>query len=41
MSDVPDALAAPGTAERILAGRARELGDTPAGLTGLPMRIVD
>jgi predicted RNase H-like nuclease len=39
-NDVLDALAALWTAERILAGRARELGDARADLTGLPMRIV-
>jgi len=38
--DVLDALAALWTAERILAGRARDLGDARADLTGLPMRIV-
>jgi len=39
-NDALDALAALWTAERILAGRARELGDARADLTGLPMRIV-
>jgi predicted RNase H-like nuclease len=39
-NDVLDALAALWTAERILEGRARELGDARADLTGLPMRIV-
>lgn len=39
-NDLLDALAALWTAERILAGRARELGDARADLTGLPMRIV-
>ena len=39
-NDMLDALAALWTAERILAGRARELGDSRADLTGLPMRIV-
>lgn len=38
--DVLDALAALWTAERILAGRARDLGDARLDLTGLPMRIV-
>ena len=38
--DVLDALAALWTAERILAGRSRELGDARADQTGLPMRIV-
>jgi len=39
-NDVLDALAALWTAERIRDGRARELGDSRADLTGLPMRIV-
>jgi predicted RNase H-like nuclease len=39
-NDLLDALAALWTAERILAGRSRELGDARADLTGLPMRIV-
>lgn len=39
-NDALDAIAALWTAERILAGRARELGDARADLTGLPMRIV-
>jgi predicted RNase H-like nuclease len=39
-NDVLDALAALWTAERILAGRSRELGDSRSDLTGLPMRIV-
>lgn len=39
-NDLLDALAALWTAERILAGRARELGDARSDLTGLPMRIV-
>jgi predicted RNase H-like nuclease len=38
--DALDALAALWTAERIVAGRARELGDARADVTGLPMRIV-
>lgn len=38
--DLLDALAALWTAERIAAGRARELGDAHADVTGLPMRIV-
>ncbi len=38
--DALDALAALWTAERILDGRARELGDAHLDLTGLPMRIV-
>jgi predicted RNase H-like nuclease len=39
-NDLLDAVAALWTAERILAGRSRELGDSRADLTGLPMRIV-
>ena len=38
--DALDALAALWTAERILDGRARTLGDARADQTGLPMRIV-
>jgi predicted RNase H-like nuclease len=38
--DLLDAMAALWTAERIAAGRARELGDAHADVTGLPMRIV-
>lgn len=38
--DALDALAALWTAERILEGRARELGDAHMDQTGLPMRIV-
>ena len=38
--DALDALAALWTAERILDGRSRELGDARVDLTGLPMRIV-
>ena len=38
--DALDALAALWTAERILEGRARELGDARMDQTGLPMRIV-
>jgi len=38
--DVLDAFAALWTAERIVAGRSRELGDARADVTGLPMRIV-
>jgi len=38
--DALDALAALWTAERILEGRARELGDARTDQTGLPMRIV-
>jgi predicted RNase H-like nuclease len=38
--DVLDALAALWTAERIFAGRSRDLGDARLDLTGLPMRIV-
>ena len=38
--DALDALAALWTAERILEGRARELGDARVDQTGLPMRIV-
>ncbi len=38
--DLLDALAALWTAERIAAGRHRELGDAHLDVTGLPMRIV-
>ncbi len=38
--DLLDAFAALWTAERIAAGRARELGDAHVDVTGLPMRIV-
>lgn len=38
--DLLDALAALWTAERIAAGRSRELGDAHVDVTGLPMRIV-
>ncbi|HKR63798.1 MAG TPA: DUF429 domain-containing protein [Thermoanaerobaculia bacterium] len=38
--DALDAFAALWTAERIVAGRSRELGDARADVTGLPMRIV-
>ena len=38
--DLLDALAALWTAERIVAGRAQELGDAHVDVTGLPMRIV-
>jgi predicted RNase H-like nuclease len=38
--DLLDAVAALWTAERIRAGRSRELGDARADVTGLPMRIV-
>lgn len=39
-NDLLDAFAALWTAERIRAGRARELGDARTDVTGLPMRIV-
>lgn len=39
-NDLLDACAALWTAERIHAGRARELGDAHVDVTGLPMRIV-
>ena len=38
--DLLDAFAALWTAERVAAGRAQELGDARADVTGLPMRIV-
>jgi predicted RNase H-like nuclease len=39
-NDLLDAFAALWTAERIQAGRSRELGDARVDVTGLPMRIV-